>query len=69
MPFASDERRVLPANKKSQSLNIGSVVFSAPLSITGEDISLDGLKLFIRRGQNTERGQGSHRSWAEVFPT
>ena len=38
MPFATDEKRALPANRKSQSLNIGSVPASAILRLTEDDL-------------------------------
>ena len=41
MPFANDEKRVLPANRKNQSINIVSAVASAFLSLTDGDLRLD----------------------------
>jgi hypothetical protein len=40
MPFANDEKRVLPANRKSQCINIVSAVASALLSLTDDDLGL-----------------------------
>ena len=39
MPFATDEKRALPANRKSQSCNSGRVITSAFLSVTEDDLS------------------------------
>ena len=41
MHFATGEKRVLPANRKNQSFNMGSVIASAFLKLTGDDFRLD----------------------------
>ena len=43
MPFANDEKRVLPANRKNQSINIVSAVASAFLSVTDNELTLDSI--------------------------